>query len=191
MVAWERQHARGSVRPMRGDQRTLRLLHARPYHGWSKGKIERFFRTVQEDFEAALHLPGHAVHSLDELNARLADWLQSVYHARVYSGTDQSPHERFHQSAHLIRSLDPHLDLHRIFFTRLKRTVRKDGTVRLGNRLYEVDLALRGLEVQVHFDPWTLARIEVEYRGQGFGLARQVDRHLNSQLGNSSNYEKP
>jgi len=157
----------------------------------SKGKIERFFRTCQEDFEAALHLPDRAVHSLDELNARLADWLQSLYHARVHSGTDQSPHERFHKTAHLIRSLDPHLDLDRLFFTRLKRTVRKDGTVRLDNQLYEIDLALRGLEVQLRFDPWTRARIEVDYQGQRFGLARLVDRLLNSQLGNSSNYEKP
>lgn len=169
----------------------LRLLHARPYHSFSKGKIERFFRTAQEDFEAALHLPGRAVHSLDELNARLADWLQSVYHARVHSGTDQSPHERFHKSAHLIRSLDPHLDLDRLFFTRLVRTVRKDGTVRLDNQLYEVDLALRGLEVQLRFDPWTRAHVEVDYQGQSFGLARLVNRHLNSQLASSSNYEKP
>lgn len=169
----------------------LRLLHARPYHSWSKGKIERFFRTCQEDFEAALRLPAQSVHGLDELNARLADWLQTLYHARVHSATDQTPLERFQKSAHLIRSLDPQLDIDRLFHTELKRVVRKDGTIRLGNQLYEVDLALRGLEVRLRFDPWTRARVEVEYRGQAFGLARLVDRHLNSQLGNSSNYEKP
>jgi hypothetical protein len=54
--------------------------------------------------------------------------------------------------------------------------------VRLHNRLYEVDLALRGLEVRLRFDPWSLAQIQVDYRGQSFGLARPVDRHLNSQL---------
>jgi transposase InsO family protein len=169
----------------------LRLLHARPYHSWSKGKIERFFRTCQEDFEASLRLPGRAVHSLDDLNARLADWLQSHYHARVHGGTDQTPHQRFHQAAHLIRSLDPTLDLDRLFHTELERVVRKDGTVRLGNQLYEVDLALRGLSVRLRFDPWTRAAVEVEYRGQPFGLARLVDPHLNSQLGASSHYEKP
>lgn len=169
----------------------LRLLHARPYHSWSKGKIERFFRTCQEDFEASLRLPDRMVHSLDDLNARLADWLQSAYHVRVHSGTDQSPHERFHRAAHLIRSLDPTLELDRIFLTELERVVRKDGTVRLGNQLYEVDLALRGLTVRLRFDPWTRAQVEVEYRGQSFGRARLVDPHLNSQLGGSSHYEKP
>src|SRR5207249_10651784 len=62
------------------------------------------------------------------------------------------------------------------------RVVRKDGTVRLDNELYEVDLALRGLAVRLRFDPWSLARVHVDYRGQSFGLARKVDRHLNSQL---------
>jgi len=64
-------------------------------------------------------------------------------------------------------------------------------TVRLENQLYEVDLALRGLEVRLRFDPWTLARVEVDYRGQRFGLARPVDRQLNSQLfGGEQLYEK-
>jgi hypothetical protein len=75
--------------------------------------------------------------------------------------------------------LDPNLDLDRLFYAQLFRVVRKDGTVRLDNQLYEVDLALRGLEVRLRFDPWTLARVEVDYRGQSFGLARRVDRGLN------------
>lgn len=136
-------------------------------------------------------LATHLCALLDDLNARLADWLQSTYHARVHSGTEQTPHQRFHQAAHLIRSLDPSLDLDRLFHTELERVVRKDGTVRLGNQLYEVDLALRGLCVRLRFDPWTRASVEVEYRGQSFGLARLVDPHLNSQLGSSSHYEKP
>ncbi|NBP25233.1 MAG: hypothetical protein EBU81_11925, partial [Proteobacteria bacterium] len=154
----------------------IRLLHAKPYHAWSKGKIERFFRTVQEDFEALQRRPGHGPATLDELNGRLADWLQSVYHVRVHQGTDQPPQTRFQNASHQIRSLDPTLDLDRLFFSRVNRTVRKDGTLRLDCHLYEVDPALRGLEVQLCFDPWTLARVEVSYRGQSFGLARPVSR---------------
>jgi len=32
----------------------IRLIHAKPYAAWSKGKIERFFLTVQSDFEQRL-----------------------------------------------------------------------------------------------------------------------------------------
>ena len=168
----------------------IRLLHAKPYHAWSKGKIERFFHTLQQDFEAGLRLPGKAAGSLEELNARLADWLQSVYHVRRHEGIGMSPQERFAQGSAQVRPLDPHLDLERLFYAEAFRLVRKDGTVRLENHLYEVDLALRGLEVRLRFEPWTLARVEVDYRGQSFGLARKVDRHLNSQLQGGQTYEK-
>jgi putative transposase len=170
----------------------IRLLHAKPYHAWSKGKIERFFLTLQSDFEASLRLPGQAPSTLEELNARLADWLQSIYHPRLHEGIGMSPNERFAQGSRQVRALDPHLDLDRLFYAQLFRVVRKDGTVRLENQLYEVDLALRGLEVRLRFDPWTFQRVEVDYRGQSFGLARRVDRQLNSQLGQGSQlyYEK-
>jgi hypothetical protein len=168
----------------------IRLLHAKPYHAWSKGKIERFFLTLQSDFEARLRLPGQAPASLEELNARLADWLQTVYHVRLHEGIGMSPNERFAQGSRQVRALDPQLDWERLFYAQLLRVVRKDGTVRLDNQLYEVDLALRGLEVRLRFDPWTCARVEVDYRGQSFGLARPVDRQLNSQLFGGTHYEK-
>jgi putative transposase len=168
----------------------IRLLHAKPYHAWSKGKIERFFHTVQQDFEALLRLPGQSPATLEELNARLADWIQTVYHVRHHEGIGMSPQERFARGSAQVRPLDPHLDLERLFYAELLRLVRKDGTVRLNNELYEVDLALRGLEVRLRFDPWSLARVEVDYRGQSFGLARKVDRHFNSQLPGGQTYEQ-
>jgi putative transposase len=168
----------------------IRLLHAKPYHAWSKGKIERLFHTIQSDFEASLRLPGQMPASLEELNARLWDWLQTVYHSRLHEGIGMSPNERFAQGSRQVRPLDPKLDLDRLFYAQLLRVVRKDGTVRLENQLYEVDLALRGLEVRLRFDPWTFERVEVDYRGQNFGLARRVDRHLNSQIQGGSHYDK-
>jgi hypothetical protein len=154
-------------------------------------KLRDFFLSLQQDFEASLRWPGQAPGSLEELNARLADWLQSVYHVRRHEGIGMSPNERFAQGSRQVRALDPHLDLDRLFEAQLFRVVRKDGTVRLENQLYEVDLALRGLEVRLRLDPWTLARVEVDYRGQSFGLARRVDRQLNSQLfGGAQHYEK-
>ena len=168
----------------------IRLLHAKPYHAWSKGKIERLFQTIQTDFEAGLRLPGQRPARLEELNARLWDWLQSLYHCRRHEGIGMSPNERYAQGSGQVRPLEPNLDLERLFYAQHFRVVRKDGTVRLANQLYEVDLALRGLEVRLRFDPWTCARVEVDYRGQSFGVARLVDRHLNSQIQGGNHYAK-
>ena len=168
----------------------IRLVHSKVGRPWSRGKVERMFRTLQQDFEAGLRLPGQAVGSLEELNGKLARWLQEVYHPRLHEGIGESPQERFARALPLLRPMDPHLDLDRLCYTRIDRTVRKDGTVRIDNDLYEVNLALRGLKVQLELDPWIKHPILVRYKGQDFGLARKADRHLNSQLQGSQTYEK-
>jgi len=165
-------------------------LHAKPYHAWSKGKVERVCSTIQQDFEAGLRLPGQSAATLEELNTKFSLWLQSVYHARKHSRTGMTPTERYQRGAHLVKALDPHLDLNQLFYHQVVRTVRRDGTVRIDNHLYEVDLSLRALEVQLRFDPFKLDRIEVYYRGSSFGLAKPVDLHLNSQIHPGSDYEK-
>ena len=167
----------------------IRLLHAKPYHAWSKGKVERLFRTIQEDFESRLRLPGQAVGTLEELNQKFSRWLQEHYHVREHSSTGMSPEARFARCAHHLRLLDPDQDLDRLFFMRIERVVRKDGTVRLGNKLYEVDLSLRSLKVQLRYDPFKLDRIEIYFRDQSFALARPVDLHLNSKLDQRETYE--
>ncbi len=161
---------------------SIRLIHSKAGRPWSRGKVERMFRTLQQDFEAGLRLPGQGAGSLEELNGKLARWLQEVYHPRDHQGIGESPQERFARALPLLRLVDPHLDLNRLFYTRIDRVVRKDGTVRLDNDLYEVNLALRGLKVQLELDPWIKDPILVRYKGQDFGVARKVDRHLNSQL---------
>ncbi len=168
----------------------IRLLHAKPYHAWSKGKCERVLFTIQQDFEAGLRLPGQAAGTLVELNAKFSLWLQTVYHPRIHSSTGMSPVDRYQRGIHLVKMLDPHLNLDQLFYHRVDRTVRRDGTVRLGNALYEVDLSLRTLEVQLRFDPFALDRIEVYYRGNSYGLAKRVNAHLNSQLPGGAHYEK-
>ncbi len=168
----------------------IRLLHAKPHHAWSKGKVERVCFTIQEDFEAGLRLPGQSAATLEELNAKLSLWLQSVYHVRKHSSTGMTPAERYQRGAHLVKALDPHLDLDQLFYHQVTRTVRRDGTVRIDNHLYEVDLSLRTLEIQLRFNPFKLDRIEVSYRGASFGLAKPVDLHLNSQIHPGNNYEK-
>jgi len=160
----------------------IRLIHSKVGRPWSRGKVERMFRTLQQDFEAGLRLPGQGVGSLAELNGKWARWLQEVYHPRVHEGIGESPQERFARALPLLRLLDPQLDLDRLFYTRIDRVVRKDGTVRIDNDLYEVNLALRGLKVQLELDPWIKHPILVRYKGQDFGIARKANPQLNSQL---------
>lgn len=168
----------------------IRLIHSKPGHPWSRGKVERMFRTLQQDFEAGLRLPGQAAGSLEELNGKLSRWLQEIYHPREHDSIGESPQERFARALPLLRPLDPQLDLDRLFYTRIDRVVRKDGTVRIDNGLFEVNPALRGLKVQLELDPWVFNPILVRYKGQDFGVARKVDRQLNSQIQGGGHYDR-
>ena len=168
----------------------VRLLHAKPYHSWSKGKCERLIQTIQQGFETTLRLPGNAAHSLEELNLKLSSWIQTVYHQRSHSSTAQSPEYRYQQAAQSLRQWDERQDIEPLFYLRLERTVRKNGTVRLEGDLYEVPLSLRALKIQLRLDPWKRARIEVWYQDKFMGLARKAPLHLNAENGGSHAYER-
>jgi transposase InsO family protein len=168
----------------------VRLLHCKPYHSWSKGKCERLIFSIQQGFETTLRLPGNGAASLEELNAKLSRWIQTIYHQRVHSATGQSPEYRYQQAAKSLRQWDPSLDLEPLFYLRLERTVRKNGTVRLDGELYEVPLSLRALKVQLRLDPWQRTRIEVWYQNQFKGLARKAPLHLNAENGGTTAYER-
>jgi transposase InsO family protein len=168
----------------------VRLLHCKPYHSWSKGKCERLIQSIQQGFETTLRIAGNAAGSLEELNAKLSVWIQTVYHQRAHSSTGQSPEYRYQQAAKTLRRWDPSIDIEPLFYLRLERTVRKNGTIRLDGQLYEVPLSLRALKVQLRLDPWRRTRIEVWYQNQFKGLARKAPLHLNAENGGSQAYER-
>lgn len=168
----------------------LRLLHAKPYHAWSKGKVERLIQTIQNGFETALRLPDQQAAGLDDLNDKFSKWIQTAYHQRIHSATHMSPEARFQKAAHHLRRLPPDVDIEPLFYTRLDRTVRKDGTVRLDTKLYEAPLSLRTLTVQLRFDPFTRQRMEIWHQGKFIALAKLVNLNLNHEIGGGNAYER-
>jgi transposase InsO family protein len=167
----------------------IRLLHAKPYHAWSKGKVERLIQTIQSGFETTLRLPGEKADSLDDLNAKLSRWIQAVYHQRAHSATGMSPEACFQRAGANLRRLAPDEDVERIFYTKVDRTVRKDGTIRLSRCLYEVPLSLRALTIELRFNPFTRQRIEVWHQGKFVSLATPVNLTLNHETGGAHAYE--
>lgn len=171
----------------------IRLLHAKPYHAWSKGKVERLIQTIQRDFELTLQLDGASVHSLSQLNTTFARWIASTYHLRTHSSTGQTPHERFNAASHPLRPIEDPDKIDALFYTRLRRTVRKDSTVTLNKKLFEVPLSLRTFEIELRFDPILCEPVEVWYKNAFQGLAQRCDPHLNSTLNQhnrSTNYAR-
>src|SRR5438876_2290852 len=65
------------------------IVHTPPYQPEGRGKIERFFRSVREQFLASLD--PKALLSLEQLNERLGHWLDTVYHRHEHSALQTTP----------------------------------------------------------------------------------------------------
>lgn len=168
----------------------VRLCHAKPSAAWSRGKIERWFRTLQEDFEARLALD--PVHRLEALNARLWRWIEREYPQRPHSSLEgQSPAERFVPRALNLRTADPQTDWERRFLSRGQRPVRLDATISLEGSLWEVPVHRRGRLVQLRLDPFAWRRVEIWLNETFVGLARRCDKQLNSKTYTDRAYDRP
>ena len=168
----------------------VRLAHAKPYAAWSKGKQERWFRTLQMDFEARLIID--PVHTLEELNARLWRWIESEYHQRPHSAlAGQTPAERFEERALHLRTADAQTDWEALFLSRAQRRVRLDATFSLEGQLWEAPLHLRGQLIQVRFNPFDWRRVEIWCEDKYVGPARRCDKQLNSKTYTDRDYDRP
>lgn len=158
----------------------IRLLHSAPYQPQGKGKIERFFRTVRDQFLSELDL--RQVHDLDDLNARLWAWLDQCYHARAHGSlAGQTPLQRYQRDLARIRPLGPlAMQLDALFLHRHTRSVRKDGSVSFQGQWFEVPYELAGQRVVLVVDPQRNQVLRVENAaGEQLGQATALDAVAN------------
>jgi putative transposase len=155
----------------------VKLIHASPRAATTKGKIERFFRTVRDQFLVEIDDGVDLV----ELNRLFSAWLEVVYHRRVHSETGQTPLARFDTAG--VPPLPTPALLREAFLWSQERTVTRTATVSLHGNQYEVDPALVGRKVELVFDPFDLTRIEVRYQHRPFGTAIPlvIGRHTHPQ----------
>jgi len=169
----------------------IRLVHSTPHRPQGRGKIERFFRTVRDQFlvevtdTSAAELTERQLSpaaGLLELNALFTAWVESVYHQQVHSETGQTPLARWNDgwqaAGHgpVMASADA---LTEAFLWSELRTVTKTATVSLHGNTYQVEAALTGRKVELVFSPFNLEVIEVRHGARSFGPAvpHLITRH--------------
>ena len=155
------------------------IVHTPPYQPEGRGKIERFFRSVREQFLADFE--PKTLLTLEQLNERLGQWID-VYHRAEHSALQTTPLLRWQRDIEQVRQLPPASDLRRLFFHRVDRLVRRDSTFLLHNRFFEAPPQLAGKRIEVRFDPLERHQLEIYYEGQSQGAARLVDAVVNAQL---------
>jgi hypothetical protein len=121
----------------------ITLIHARPFAPQSKGKQERWFRTVR--MQLLTRLTEGDTSSLETLNRKLWAYVEGEYHQAPHRGLDEeTPLDRWAKRADEVKYLDGKVDLDDFFLTEARRKVAKDRTVSLAGLVYEVDASLVG-----------------------------------------------
>jgi transposase InsO family protein len=149
------------------------LLHHTPVRdGAAKGKIERVFRTVRDQFLArALDLS-----SLDALNRQFTQWVEEHYNAQLHSVLGMSPLDRFALDRKWVRFLPPNAANDELFFVEEERHVRADNTFSFKSLRWEAPRHLPDRTLQVRFQrSRPTDRVVVYYKGERMGEARPLD----------------
>ena len=149
----------------------IELVHTPPYRPQGRGKVERLFRTVREQW-----LQDQPVRSLDGLNKALANWI-TTYHQRRHDTLEGSPLAKRLGVRNAARPLPETADLRALFLMERRCRLYKDGTIRLYGRTFEILDPPPGPRVTVYFMPWDLDH--VTYGDQGLP-ARPLNRHTNA-----------
>jgi transposase len=114
----------------------------RPYRPETKGKVERPFRYIREDF-----FLGSNFRNLDDLNRQLRDWLGDVANPRVHATTGRVINEAFAEEKPTLLLL-PLIPFGTVL--KLDRRISCEGMVSVGGNYYSVPDATRRRLVEVH-----------------------------------------
>lgn len=157
--------------------RTGSVLHYdRPYTPTQKAKIERWFRTMKDQWLACLDI--RDFHSLDELRGNLLAYVQRYNQTPHSSLKGSSPQDRFFFEPERIRRLSDE-DIQKHFLLEIERRVSIDSVITIDQVEYEVDCRFAKQRVRLRYSPDMTAIFIVEPDGT-FTPIRLLNKHENA-----------
>ena len=156
------------------------LRHTAVRDAAAKGKIERFFRRVRDQFL----IRKLDLSSLETLNQQFTAWVESDYNAVEHDAIGMKPIDRFGMDLSRVRFLSPSEHNDELFYAVATRKVKKDNTYSFRNRRYETPVDLHGKSIEIRYDrhQTKTATIVIYYKGQRMGAARLLDAVANGLL---------
>ena len=152
------------------------LRHTAVRDAAAKGKIERFFRRVRDQFL----IRNLDLSSIESLNKQFTHWVEQDYNATVHSTLGHEadrPLRRgpFADSLSLSQSKTPT----NCSTPRRARTVKKDNTFSFRGQRYETPVDLRGRKIQLRHERHRDGAVIVYEGGRRIGKARLLDAVAN------------
>jgi len=160
---------------------------ARPYSPESRGKIERFFRTLREQLLAGDE--AEDIDSLEDLNTILFHYVFEVYNLRPHSAlAGMSPLDRFLKDAKLLRPCPSSEQIDQAFLRETTRKVSKDAVVHVDRVQFELPQMLIGQTVVIRYNPHDMSAVTVAAPGAEPIRVAPLDSVANAYLPRRQNH---
>jgi transposase InsO family protein len=153
------------------------LRHTPVRDAAAKGKIERFFRRVRDQFL----IKNLDLSSIEALNRQFTHWVENDYNAMPHDTIGMKPIDRFGIDLARVRFLPPSEHNDELFYAEATRKVKKDNTFSFAGRRYETPVDLRDKEIQLRHDRrrQDTTAVIIYHKGQRMGAARLLDAVAN------------
>jgi len=154
------------------------ISYCHPFSPQEKAKIERWFRTLKENWMSLIK--SNDFHSLDELRLSLFKYVQE-YNLRVHSSLGLSPQDRFFKESELIIRLSD-TELERDFLLEVERKVSADGVVVIDDKEYEVDYHYQNQRLMLRYSPDLSKIYVVDKYDHSLSEIKLLDKVSNSNI---------
>ena len=126
------------------------IHYDQPYSPTQKAKIERWFRTMKDQWMSSLDI--RDFHSLDELRGNLYAYVQK-YNQTVHSSLKgKTPQDRFFSEPDHIRRLSD-TEIESSFLLEIERRVSSDNVITIDQVEYEVDCRFSKQRIKLRYTP--------------------------------------
>ena len=126
------------------------LSYCQPYTPTGKAKIERWFRTMKDQWMASLDM--RDFHSLDQLRGSLFAYVQQYNQSPHSSLHGKSPQDRFFSEPEQIRRL-PQDQIQTDFLLEIERRVSADSVITIDQVEYEVEYRFARQRIRLRYSP--------------------------------------
>jgi transposase len=158
------------------------ISYAPPRTPQGKAKIERWFRTLKDQWMASLNM--NDFKNLDELRDSLFTYVQKYNQSPHSSLEMKTPQDRFYEESTLIYRFDEDR-INKTFLLEEERNVSADNVIIIDNKEYEVDYKYAGRKLLVRYSP-DLSRVYSVDRKSG----EMEEIHLLDKYRNGSGHRK-
>ena len=153
------------------------LSYAPPYTPTGKAKIERWFRTLKDQYLSSIRMNEYK-DRFEKFNDDLKTYVRR-YNQTKHLSLDTSPQDRFFSEGELIKYLDRET-IDKSFLVEIERRVTKDGLVSIDGKEYEVGYKYALQKVILRYDH-DLSHIYVLDKGSGeLEEVKLLNKHHNA-----------